>query len=89
MINPISKGEEVIKPDNINKIYPNPFSDQLIIESKGKLPFMEILNINGQVVYKASPMGKVYIPTAKLAPGIYHVKMNFGDYAKYEKLIKK
>ncbi len=57
-------------------IYPNPVSDELIIENKGnkeKIDF-EILNSTGQVVFKGSLTEKTVVQTTNLVPGIYLIK---------------
>jgi hypothetical protein len=61
---------------NLN-IYPNPVTDQLIIECKGlteKLHF-EILNSTGEKVYKGEMSERAIVPTARLSAGIYLLKV--------------
>ena len=59
--------------NNLVHIYPNPVSNELIIEIKGnkeKIGF-EILNSIGQIVYKGSLTEKIVIQTVGFAHGVY------------------
>jgi D-alanyl-D-alanine carboxypeptidase len=72
------------------KIYPNPVSNELIIEpidTKTPLGF-EISNSSGQVVFKSIVTGKTIVPVATLPAGIYFIKLSDGTAAEFSKLIK-
>lgn len=72
-------------------VYPNPVSDELIIEMKSNLNTLnfEILNSVGQVVYKGSMTEKVKVPTENLTSGIYTIKLENGKSFEFTKVIKK
>jgi hypothetical protein len=71
-------------------IYPNPVSNELIIEIEGnneKLNF-EILNANGQVVFKGNLVEKTTVQTINFAPGVYLIKVENGKTFEFKKIIK-
>jgi hypothetical protein len=69
------------KYENI-KIYPNPFSDELIIEVEGnqvKLSF-DILNSQGEVILKSYMYEKTRVQTNSYPSGVYILKFeNYGQ----------
>jgi hypothetical protein len=74
----------------IIKVYPNPVSNELIIEIEGnneKLYF-EILNAIGQVVFKGNLVEKTVVQTNNFAPGFYFVKIGNGKTFDFKKIIK-
>ena len=71
-------------------IYPNPVSNELIIEIKGnneKKDF-EILNTIGQVVFNGNIVEKTTVQTSNFAPGVYLIKLENGKTFKFKKIIK-
>jgi len=72
------------------KLYPNPFTNELIIETKSNTDNMhiELINSLGQVVFKGSLVEKTIIPTASFSPGIYILKVEDGKTFEFSKLIK-
>ena len=71
-------------------VYPNPVSNELIIEIKGnqeKMDF-EILNSTGQVVYKGSLLQKTEVNTSEFNSGVYLVKIESGKTFIFKKIIK-
>lgn len=82
-----------IDENNINnaiKVYPNPVSNELIIENtvnNDKL-YYEILNSIGQVVYSGSVIGKTTIETTSLSSGVYLIKLDNGKTINFKKLVK-
>lgn len=76
--------------NNDIKIYPNPVSNELIIEIEGstdKFNF-EILNAIGQVVFKGNLVKKTTVQTRDFASGIYLIKFENGKTFEFKKLIK-
>src|SRR5690606_37882581 len=65
------------------KIYPNPFSDQITIESVGvdSNTKLEVINIKGQVVYETTTLlnGKTVLNTADWSKGIYFIRLTNGQ----------
>jgi len=83
-------GIEIIDENRIIKIYPNPVSTELIIEMEGnteKLNF-EIVNANGQVVFKGNFIKKTTLHTNGLPAGIYLVKLENGKTFEFKKILK-
>lgn len=81
---------EIVESCRVIKVYPNPISNELIIEIDGnneKVNF-EILNAIGQVVFKGSLVEKTTVQTNTFAPGIYHIKLENGNTFEFKKIIK-
>jgi hypothetical protein len=80
IINPLSVGIGSIEKDKTINIYPNPVSNELIIEMEGNKDILgfEILNSIGQVVYKGTLQEKTVVPTTDFAAGIYLFKLESG-----------
>jgi hypothetical protein len=79
-----------LKKDKAIKVYPNPFTNELIIEIEGnneKQDF-EILNTIGQVVFKGSIIDKTTLRTGNFVPGIYLIKLKNGKYFEFKKIKK-
>jgi hypothetical protein len=78
--------------DNSKKIsvYPNPVTNELIIESEGntqKIDFV-IVSATGQVVYTGYLYEKVVIPTTGYATGLYFIKLKSGKIIEFKKIVK-
>ena len=78
-------------------IYPNPVSNELIIEIKGnkEKTDYEILNSIGQIVFKSNFIEKTTVQTNNFAPGFYLVKlknlsngMGSGKTFEFKKIVK-
>ncbi len=75
---------------NYIKIYPNPVSNELVIEIDGnnkKFNF-EILNTIGQVVLKGNLVEKTTVQTGNFSPGVYLIKLENGKTFEFKKIIK-
>jgi len=72
-------------------LYPNPFSDELTIETNGNNTKgnFEILNAIGQVVFKGRLEKTTTVQTNKFLPGIYIVKLKTGKTFEFKKVVKK
>jgi hypothetical protein len=71
-------------------IYPNPVSNELIIENEGnneKLYF-EIINTIGQVVFEGNLVDKTTVQTSNFSPGFYLIKLENGKTFEFRKIIK-
>jgi hypothetical protein len=71
-------------------IYPNPVTNELIIEikeNKEKTDF-EILNSTGQIIFKGYLSEKTVVQTTDFAPGIYLIKFMDGKTFEFKKIIK-
>ena len=71
-------------------IFPNPVSDDLIIEMSGndKQLEIEIMNVFGQVVYIGTFRNKTIIGTSHFTPGLYLVKIINGKVPVIKPIIK-
>ena len=72
------------------KVYPNPVSNELIIEFKGnrnKTGF-EILNSVGQIVFSGTLLDKTVVQTDHFTPGIYLIKLKSGETFEFRKIVK-
>lgn len=83
-------GIESVFYDGVVKIYPNPVSNELVIEStnnSGNTSF-EILNSIGQKVYGGNVTDKTIVPTTDFAPGVYVIKLDDGRIIEFKKIVK-
>lgn len=89
-INVIITSVESIVNDKSIIIYPNPVSNELIIEinSNNELIKFEILNINGQNVFTGEIMESTIVQTNSFAPGVYLIKFENGRTFEFMKIIK-
>ncbi len=81
-------GEEENRPEI--KVYPNPVTNELIIEIIGNnenIDF-EILNSGSQIIYRGKIVGKAAVNTRDFVPGIYIIKLKSGDQFEFKKVIK-
>jgi hypothetical protein len=89
-INIVFTGIELTGNKGEIKVYPNPVSDELIIEYKGnndRIGF-NILNSTGQIVFEGNLSEKTIVQTSNFSPGIYLMKIeNCGSF-EFKKIIK-
>ena len=80
----------ISKPVVVINVYPNPVIDELTIEAKGNtIPiWFEIYNTIGQLICKGSMVGKIIIPTNRLAGGMYVIRFENGGRVIYKKVVK-
>lgn len=78
--------------NNIGKInvYPNPITNELMIEIEGNSEPVnfEILNASGQVVFKGNLVEKTTVQTSNFAPGVYLIKFISDKTFELKKIIK-
>ena len=83
--------EEINSLDYVS-VFPNPASNQVIIEGIEDAQTIEILNINGEVVgaqIQTNSMDKIGVDISGLAAGIYVVKMTGKNANGIAKFVKK
>ncbi len=81
---------ELVADSKVIKVYPNPVSNELIIEIEGnsdKLDF-EIFNAIGQVVFKGNFVERTTVQTSNFAHGVYLIKLENGKTVEFKKIIK-
>jgi hypothetical protein len=89
-INVNTVGIEPIGSNSIIKVYPNPFSDELIIDLEGnsdKLD-LEILNSSGFSIFRGKMSERTVIPATNFSPGIYFIKLKRDKIFEFTKIIK-
>jgi stress response protein SCP2 len=72
------------------KVYPNPVSNELIIEIEwniGNINF-DIINTIGQVILKGNLVERAIVQTSNFAPGVYIIKLENGKTFEFKKIIK-
>ena len=74
---------------NLIKVFPNPFSDQLIIENPTeKEVSCKIYNLVGMMIYQDQMKENGVLDTKKLSKGIYFISISDGKSEIYRKIIK-
>ena len=89
-INIIPTGIESTGNNSTIKVYPNPVSDELIIEIEGNndRSYFEILNSTGNIVFKGNLSERTIVPTTSFSPGVYIIKIENSNFFKFIKIIK-
>ena len=78
---------EISTPNQL-KIYPNPFKDELHIQSNNEIKMIEIYNLVGQKLIRS--INQKSISTTQLKSGIYLIKVTDNKGITFtEKVIKK
>lgn len=77
--------------NNLINVYPNPFNEKFTIEIQNNFQFMEILDLNGEMIYskEINAVNKTeQIELKDLADGIYFLKIKTKDQILVRKIIK-
>jgi len=79
-----------IEINNLLQVYPNPFTNELIIEIEGNndVISLEIFNSIGKVVFKGNVLEKIIVSTANFSDGVYLIKLEDGNSFELTKIIK-
>ncbi len=86
----VNAGIEENENNNGIKVYPNPVSNELVIEmvgNKEKVSF-EIYNSIGQSIYKGNLIEKTIVQTTNFAQGVYIIKLENGKVFEFKKIVK-
>jgi len=83
----LNLGVEFLTPELSLGVYPNPFSDKIIIETTAKSSF-SILNLNGQLILQKQITEPTEIDVDTLPRGIYIVKVTSEKNVKVGKFVK-
>jgi hypothetical protein len=75
---------------NITNVYPNPITDQVIVESGTALQEINLYTTTGQLVLNISTCtsNKEILDLSNLPPGTYYLKIKSSDKTTTNKLIK-
>jgi hypothetical protein len=74
---------------NTIKVFPNPFSDQLLIENPTNQEINCIIyNIMGMIILQSNLYGDGVLNTQQLSKGIYFIAISDGTSASFRKIIK-
>jgi hypothetical protein len=86
----LAVGIEFIGSNTTIRVYPNPVSDELIIEAEGnsELQSFQILNSLGHLVFEGSLSEKTVVKTTGFYPGFYVLKIKNGRLIIFKKIIK-
>ncbi|MEI7492236.1 MAG: T9SS type A sorting domain-containing protein [Bacteroidota bacterium] len=70
------------------RVYPNPARNELTVELKDNRQIIrfDIVNQEGQVVFKGNLLEKTVVPTNTFAPGVYMIKLENNTTVKFEKI---
>lgn len=83
----ISEIEEIVKSQKEIKIYPNPTSNQLFVDSEFPISEYYISNIYGQKIFSGS-LENNKLSMAKLSQGIYFISFKIEDEIVVKKVMK-
>ncbi|MEN6352914.1 MAG: T9SS type A sorting domain-containing protein [Bacteroidales bacterium] len=91
IINVVLTGIELTGKDMPVKVYPNPVTNELIIEKIGNTETIkfEILNSSGQKVFRGNLVEKTFVQTSGFSSGVYIIKIENGKAFDFKKIIKK
>lgn len=86
----IVTGTGTLDSDHGISVYPNPVTNELIVELKNNISqrSVEILNVAGQVIYQGSVTDKAIINTDAFSPGVYLIRITGNDSTEVRKIIK-
>lgn len=72
------------------QIYPNPFDDELLIQTSGNREYsVELITITGNTIYQSKTEGNFHrINLRELSSGIYFVRMKSDNIISVRKVIK-
>jgi hypothetical protein len=90
IISVVFTGVQLFEHNSLITVYPNPVSDELIIETGdiSKLQYFEITNAIGQVVNKGQFINRTIVGTRNFRPGVYILKLENGNFIEFKKIIK-
>jgi len=89
-VNFIPTGIEQNESAKSIKVYPNPVTNELVIEIAGNLTQtnFEIVNSLGQSIFNGTMFEKTVVQTSGFATGVYLIKLESGKSFEFKKMIK-
>lgn len=87
----ICESTDEINNQNVVNIYPNPFSNKLVVKATSEIKSLEIIDSKGAIVYKNNQTESftIELPTEKLESGVYSIKINTAGTTSVKRIIKK
>ena len=81
---------ERVKINKAIKIYPNPVTDELVIEIGGNQEEQnfDVLDSAGRIIFKGCLVDKAIVQTGSFAPGVYLVRFENDETIEVRKIIK-
>ena len=89
-VGPCPDAAERVSENSKIQIYPNPFDDELTIQTTGNREYsVELLTITGNTIYQSKTEGNFHrINLRELSSGIYFVRMKSDNIVSVRKVIK-
>lgn len=88
--NPSSSAGISEKINQMVSVYPNPFSNQVIVSSENEIEYVILYDLNGRITHNQKVMSKkVTLETSELETGIYFAKIGLTNGQLVEKKIVK
>ncbi len=73
-----------------SNVYPNPFTNQIQIETEKPIQNLKLFESNGRLIYSESSISELNLNLNRLNQGVYILRITYGDHSKESiKLIKK
>jgi hypothetical protein len=90
VIHIVATGVEKLEANRAIKVYPNPVSNELVIEMEGNQTEQnfEVVNSNGQTVFKGCIFEKTIVQTSSFSSGVYLVRFDDGETIEVKKIVK-
>ena len=89
VVQDIVSSSQIIKDDNLVKVYPNPFKNSLVVATDEEWSQLSIFNVLGGLVYEDTEYQAMKSLQLSLQRGIYYVKLKTNNGEKLVKVIKK
>ncbi len=86
----VTNSTSAVKPsENFCRIYPNPFSENLHIQSENLPVNITIFDVQGKLVFQQNiKVSSMEIETDRWLSGVYIVKIQTDNYTFHQKFIK-
>jgi hypothetical protein len=89
-INVIPTGIESTGNNSTIKVYPNPVSDEFIIETEENFDRQgfEIFNSTGHIIFSGNLSERTAVPTTTFSHGVYLIKVKNGSLFEFRRIVK-
>lgn len=73
----------------INSVFPNPFSDRIVIKANSNIERVDVFDITGKIIYKSNTINNIQLNTSNWTPGMYFFMFRTKSKSNYSvKMIK-